>query len=203
VAAKTHEFDLAGLRLAPGEGRRLELVVGIEPLMFGGERYAVEPARIPVSLEVSRMARLGYALRLRFAATLVGPCMRCLKEALPKIEVDAREVDRPTEAGRHAPSALADSGMRAKRVSPESVPVSASEELSSPYVEDELLDLAGWARDAFVLAVPVQVLCREDCAGLCPECAADLNDLDPTRPEHSHEQAPDPRWAKLRELRLD
>jgi DUF177 domain-containing protein len=166
---------LAGLRLAPGEGRRLELVAGIEPLMFGGERYAVEPAQIPVSLEVSRMAGLGYALRLRFAAALAGPCMRCLKEALLKIEVDAREVDRP----------------------------GGGEELSSPYVQEEMLDLAGWARDAFVLAAPVQVLCREDCAGLCPECAADLNDLDPTRPEHHHEQTPDPRWAKLRELKLD
>jgi uncharacterized protein len=158
--------------LAPGEGRRLKLVVGIEPLMFGGERYVVEPAQIPVSLEVSRMAGLGYALRLRFAAALVGPCMRCLKEAQRTIEVDAREVDRP----------------------------GGGEELSSPYIQDELLDLAGWARDALVLAAPVQMLCREGCAGLCPECAADLNEAGP---EHSHEQAPDPRWAKLRELKLD
>jgi uncharacterized protein len=169
---KTHEFDLAGLRLAPGEGRRLELVAGIEPLMFGGERYNVEPSQIPVSLEVSRMAGLGYALRLRFAASLAGPCMRCLKEARRAIEVDAREVDR----------------------------LGGGEELSSPYLKDELLDLAAWARDALVLAAPVQVLCREDCAGLCPECAADLNEAGP---EHSHEQAPDPRWAKLRELKLD
>jgi uncharacterized protein len=172
VAVQTHEFDLAGLRLAPGEGRRLELVVGIEPLMLGGERYTVEPAQIPVSLEVSRMAGLGYALRLRFAAALVGPCMRCLKEAHPSTEVDAREVDRP----------------------------GGGEELSSPYISDEMLDLAVWARDAFVLAIPVQVLCREDCAGLCPECAADLNEAGP---EHSHEREPDPRWAKLRELKLD
>lgn len=169
---QTQELDLAALRLAPGEGRRLELVLGIEPLLFGGERYAVEPAQIPVSLEMSRMAGHGYALRLRFAAALAGPCMRCLKDARRAIEVDAREVDRP------------DGG----------------EELSSPYIQDELLDLAGWARDAFVLAAPVQVLCREDCAGLCPECAADLNEVGS---EHHHEQAPDPRWAKLRELKLD
>ncbi len=172
MAVQTYEFDLAGLRLAPGEGRRLELVVGIEPLQMGGERYTVEPAQIPVSLEVSRMAGHGYALRLRFTASLRGPCMRCLKEAHPSTEVDAREVDRP----------------------------GGGEELSSPYIADEMLDLAGWARDAFVLATPVQVLCREDCAGLCPECAADLNEAGP---EHSHEREPDPRWAKLRELNLE
>jgi uncharacterized protein len=44
------------------------------------------------------------------------------------------------------------------------------------------------------------VLCKEDCAGLCPVCAADLN---VAGPEHRHESAPDPRWAKLRELKLE
>jgi uncharacterized protein len=114
----------------------------------------------------------GYALRLRFTAALSGPCMRCLKPAEPLVEIDAREVDRPGEG----------------------------EELESPYVKDEQLDLASWARDAFALALPSKVLCREDCAGLCPICAADLNE---TGPEHRHESAPDPRWAKLRELKLE
>jgi uncharacterized protein len=98
--------------------------------------------------------------------------MRCLKTASPDVEVDAREVDRPSEG----------------------------EELQSPYVSEEQLDLAAWAHDAFALAAPAKVLCREDCAGLCPICAADLNEAGP---EHRHESAPDPRWAKLRELKLD
>ena len=66
--------------------------------------------------------------------------------------------------------------------------------------DEEVLDLAAWARDAFALAAPVKVLCREDCAGLCPVCAADLNEA---RPGHHHETAPRPRWAKLRELKLE
>lgn len=171
----TDALDLAGLCLSAGEGRRFELAVHVEPLTLGGERYEVRPAAVPVRLDVSRMTGNGYALRLRLHATLVGACMRCLKDAVQKIDVDAREVDRP----------------------------GGGEELSSPYLQDETLDLAGWARDAFVLALPTQVLCREDCAGLCPVCAADLNDLDPTRPDHAHERAPDPRWAKLRELKIE
>ncbi len=63
-----------------------------------------------------------------------------------------------------------------------------------------MLDLAAWARDAFALSAPTQVLCRADCAGLCPVCAADLNEAGP---EHHHEREPDPRWAKLRELKLE
>jgi uncharacterized protein len=177
MPAKTHEFDLAGLRLSSGEGRRLELAVPIEPVLMAGEPYAVQSPdhdslQIPVVLDISRMMGGGYALRLRFTAALAGPCMRCLQQATPKFDVDAREIDRPGEG----------------------------EELESPYVTDETLDLAAWARDALVLAVPAKLLCREDCAGLCPVCAADLNEAGP---EHRHEPAPDPRWAKLRELRLE
>jgi uncharacterized protein len=172
MAALTHDFDLAGLRLSAGEGRRLELEVPIEPLVLGTERYEVKPAGVPVQLDISRMTGGGYALLVRFAAEVHGPCMRCLAQASPSVAVEAREVDRP----------------------------GGGEELASPYVRDETLDLAAWARDAFALAMPVKVLCRADCAGLCPICAADLND---EGPDHRHEAAPDPRWAKLRELKLE
>ena len=47
-----------------------------------------------------------------------------------------------------------------------------------------------------VLDLPFQPLCREDCAGLCVECGANLND----DPEHSHDEPIDPRWAALRGL---
>jgi uncharacterized protein len=168
----TAELDLASMRLTPGEGRRMEFRVPIDALELGGERYEASPAEVPAVLEISRMTGGGYALHLRFDAAIQGPCMRCLKDARPGFEVDAREVDRPSEG----------------------------EELQSPYVRDEKLDLASWARDAFALAMPAKVLCREDCAGLCPICAADLNEAPA---DHGHEQAPDPRWEKLRELRLE
>src|SRR5579871_2220969 len=112
--ALTDKLDLASLRLAPGEGRRLKLEVEIEPLRLGGEGYVCEPARVPVRLEVSRMVGHGYALRLELRAALAGPCMRCLEPAAPEVDVDAREVDRP----------------------------GGGEELASPYMEHEVLDVA-------------------------------------------------------------
>jgi DUF177 domain-containing protein len=48
--------------------------------------------------------------------------------------------------------------------------------------------------------MPAKILCREDCAGLCPICAVDMNEAGPA---HHHAAAPDPRWAKLRELELE
>ena len=172
MAAETDEFDLAGLRLSAGEGRRLSLDVRIEPVVLGSETYNSEPARVPVELDVSRMLGDGYALRMSFTTALSGPCMRCLTQAAPAVEVEAREVDRP----------------------------GGGEELESPYVKGEVLDLAAWARDAFLLAAPAKVLCMEECAGLCPECAANLNEAGP---EHHHERPPDSRWAKLSELKLE
>jgi uncharacterized protein len=72
-----------------------------------------------------------------------------------------------------------------------------SDELRTPYLEDDRLDLSAWARDAVALALPLQILCRPDCAGLCPVCGKDLN-ADP----HTHdEEKSDSRWAALAELR--
>jgi uncharacterized protein len=169
---RTDSFDLARLGLTAGEGRRLDLHVGIDGLDFGGQHYAVSPALLPVRLDLSRTTGNGWALRLRFDARLDGPCVRCLEPAEPVFAVDAREVSQP----------------------------GGGEELSSPYLDDTgELDLAGWARDALALALPAQITCRPDCAGLCPQCGANLND----DPEHHHDAAPDQRWAKLSELKFD
>ncbi len=169
---RTDTFDLGGLRLTSGEGRRLDLDVAIDPFIFGGEQYPLEPSLVPVRLDISRTTGDGYVLRLRFQARLVGPCMRCLEPAAPTFEVDAREVSQPGE----------------------------SDDLLSPYVQDGILDLRAWAREALALVLPTALLCREDCAGLCAECGANLNEAGP---DHAHERAPDPRWAKLSEIRFN
>ena len=187
---RTDTFDLGGLRLTSGEGRRLDLNVTIEPFSLAGDSYSVEPEPVPVRLDISRTTGDGYALRLRFEASLAGPCMRCLEPAAPTFAVDAREVSQPTEA-----RAAHISGAARGRVKLQD---DASDELTSPYVNDGVLDLQAWARDALALSVPANVLCRPDCAGLCPVCGVDLNDAGA---DHHHEPAPDPRWAALSELR--
>jgi uncharacterized protein len=169
---RTDIFDLGRLGLSSGEGRRLDLHAGVDPFDFGGQRYAMTDALVPVRLDVSRTTGSGWALRLRFAAPLEGPCMRCLQSASPVFEVDAREVHQP----------------------------GGGDELQSPYVgDDDELDLGGWARDALALAMPAQITCRPDCAGLCARCGADLNE----DPGHRHEPEPDPRWSKLGEIRFE
>jgi uncharacterized protein len=171
MAAAYHSIDLARFALRPGEGRRLDLVADPGPLQLAGQRYTVAGDSVDARLDLSRTAA-GYAVRMRFTAHVSGPCMRCLDDADVTVEVDAREVDQ--------------SGTQ-------------DEELRSPYIEDDQLDLGSWAHDALSLALPLQPLCRSDCKGLCPVCGVSLNDADPD--EHRHEPATDPRWAKLRELK--
>lgn len=171
--AQTTIIDLGRLSLSYGEGAQLDLPVRLEPLELAGQVYAPVPETLSATLDVSRL-RNGYALHLRFPLRIEGPCMRCLETGVVEAGVDAREVDQQgTE----------------------------DEELRSPYVVDGDLDIGRWAHDAAVLAIPTRVLCRPDCAGLCPVCGESLNDADPS--DHEHRSGGDPRWSKLNELKLE
>jgi uncharacterized protein len=172
-AAPSTTIDLGRLSLSFGEGKRLELPVALKPFELGGQTYVANPAAPTVRLEVSRQSS-GYALRLELPVHLDGPCMRCLEPAALDLEVEAREVDQAA---------------------------TEDEELRSPYVVDDQLEIGRWAHDAVMLALPSRLLCRPDCAGLCPVCGEPLNDADPA--DHEHEQATDPRWAALKDLKLE
>ena len=164
--------DLRTLRLRPGEVRRQTLDVEVEPFVLGGQRYEPTPATIPVELEISQ-ASGATVFDLRLTVHLSGACMRCLGFAEVERAVRAREFhdfDAPP-----------------------------SDELRSDYVVDEHLHLSTWARDAVALELPEQILCRDDCAGLCPVCGKDLN----VEPHEHLEREPDPRWAALEGLLQD
>ena len=170
MAAATSIVDLARLSLSFGEARSLDVPVRPGRLELGGQSYAAKPDQPAARLDVSRTSS-GHALRLRFSLRMEGPCVRCLEPASLELEIDAREVDQP-DAG--------------------------DEEMRSPYVDGAEVDVGRWAHDAITLALPAQLLCRPECAGLCPVCGERLDEADPEA--HRHEQGGDPRWAKLREL---
>jgi uncharacterized protein len=66
-------------------------------------------------------------------------------------------------------------------------------------IEGDQIDLVPAVREAVLLELPDDVLCREDCAGICPVCGTDRNlgscDCDTT--------IRDDRWAALADLELD
>jgi uncharacterized protein len=163
-------FDLRRLHLRTGEQYRHEVDVAIDPLVLGGQEYAAAPGQVPVELTVTK-ASSGIVLELGFRVRLEGPCFRCLTDAALELPVHAREY---------------------QAAKPED-----DEEMRSPYVADDVLDLSAWAHDALALELPDKILCRPECAGLCPVCGKDLN-VEP----HAHEERRgDPRWAALEALR--
>lgn len=163
-------FSLRQVRLRPGEELRDEVEIEVAPFDFGGQRYIAIPEQVPGELTLNRTTS-GTAFRLRFGVRLHGPCVRCLGEAALDLSVDAREYQANDPRG--------------------------DDELQSEYVSENELDLSGWARDAVALELPDQIVCREDCAGLCPVCGRNLNDE-----PHEHEEArQDSRWAALEALK--
>jgi uncharacterized protein len=163
-------YDLRKPALRSGEQVREAVEVQLEPLVLGGQEYVPEPDPTPAELAITR-ATTGTVFELSFDVSLHGPCFRCLAETALELPIRAREYQATNPGG--------------------------DDELRSPYVEDDRLDLSAWARDAVALALPDKILCRPDCAGLCPVCGRDLN-VEP----HVHEEAgQDPRWAALGSLR--
>jgi len=163
-------FSLRSVKLRSGEEYRDAVELELAPLDLAGQRYLFVPSEVPAELAISR-ASTGTVFQLGFQARLHGPCMRCLADAVIEVAIDAREY-QATNPG-------------------------LDEELKTPYLADDNLDLAFWGRDAVVLALPDKILCRPDCAGLCPVCGRDLN----VEPHEHEEESADSRWGALAELR--
>jgi uncharacterized protein len=162
-------FDLRKLRLRSGDQARERVEIELDPLVLGGQTYEPRPNPAPAELTVTR-ASSGTVLELALDVSLEGPCFRCLSDAELALSLSLREYDAAKPEG---------------------------EEERSEYLDDERVDLSGWARDAIALALPDQILCRDDCAGLCPFCGKDLN----AEPHEHADERPDPRWAALESLR--
>jgi uncharacterized protein len=163
-------FNLRQAKLRPGEEFRDEIELELEPFELGGERYLPVPDRVPAELAITR-ATTGTVFDLRFTTRLHGPCYRCLEDAVLEVPIIGREYQATNPDG--------------------------SDELRTPYLVDDNLDLVAWSRDAVALALPDKILCRAECAGLCPACGKDLN-----KEPHTHEEVvTDSRWAALERLR--
>jgi uncharacterized protein len=163
-------FNLRQVKLRPGEEYRDAVDLELEPFELGGERYLPVPETVPAELAITR-ATTGTVFELAFTTRLHGPCYRCLEDAVLEVPIAAREYQATNPEG--------------------------SDELRNPYLEADNLDLGAWARDAVALALPDKILCRAECAGLCPVCGKNLNEEPHT---HDEEQSYS-RWSALEALR--
>ncbi len=166
-------LDTRELGRRPGSERHRTLTAPA-PADLGIEVLGV-PEGSPIELDLRLEAVVDGVLVTGTAeAALEGECVRCLEAIQDRTEVRFQEL----------------------YVYDDEEQLETDEDDETSRLEGDLLDLEPVLRDAVVLALPFQPLCQDDCPGLCADCGARLAD----DPDHSHEEAPDPRWAALRGL---
>ncbi|QKW09432.1 DUF177 domain-containing protein [Streptomyces sp. NA04227] len=179
-------FDTHELGRRPGGLQRLSRSVeapGGAATAFGIPGVVTVPENAPVELDIRLESVMeGVLVTGTARAEAEAECVRCLEPLGLDVEADFQEMfsyPDADERGRAFTEPADD----------------AEDDEDRLFLEDGLFDLEPVLRDAVVLALPMQPVCREDCPGLCSECGARLAD----DPDHHHD-AVDPRWAALQGL---
>jgi uncharacterized protein len=119
-------------------------------------------------------------LKGKLDTSLELPCARCLETVVHAVERSFDLLYRPlgTDSG-HEELSVTDA------------------EAEIGYYSGEGLLLEDTLREQVLLAVPLKIVCRDDCKGLCPHCGKNLNEVQCS----CAEQMEDPRWLALKEIR--
>ncbi|MFF4247816.1 YceD family protein [Streptomyces sp. NPDC001822] len=176
-------FDTRELGRRPGAMKRLTRTAEA-PKDLGIDGVIGVPENAPLALDVRLESVMeGVLVTGTARATAEGECVRCLEPLTLEVEADFQEMFSYPDADDRNRSRNAD-------------PVDDAEDDEDRFfLEDDSFDLEPVLRDAVVLALPLQPVCKETCAGLCSECGIRLDE----NPDHHHDVA-DIRWAALQGL---
>ncbi|HFD39617.1 MAG TPA: DUF177 domain-containing protein [Anaerolineae bacterium] len=170
-------YNVAQLLMGPTGGQR---VYDLEADIHGLDPE-IKPLR-PLSGTVTLMrTSQGILATGTLRTSLVAQCRRCLELCDTEIEIDLEEEFYPAVHFAEAPL--------------DEMPEENWDE-ALQIDEHHVLDLSEVIRQDLLLAIPMQTLCKPDCAGLCPRCGGNRNLGECT----CEEEAIDPRWAALQVL---
>jgi uncharacterized protein len=140
-------IDRRELRAGPVE---TDATVSADDPLLGGLALRLE-GDLAVSGRLQQAGHGDYLWRGRLAGTARAECRRCLAEVPVAIAADVDVLFSADPDAGDDPSVY-------------------------PIAEAAThVDVGEAVREELALAVPPYVLCRDDCAGLCPRCGADLN----------------------------
>lgn len=152
----------------PGEMRDRDLVIPLPEKWGEGAAHVAEGTDLDLALRIEGLHE-GVLVTADVTTVATGECVRCLDPVTLPVEVDFQELFAYSPTG------------------------AVDEESSDFVVRDDHVDLEPVVRDAVVLALPFQPVCRPDCPGLDPETGEKLTDDTEADPV----DVPDPRWAAL------
>jgi uncharacterized protein len=129
-----------------------------------------------------------------FEATVVAPCKRCVKDVEVKLPVKFELNLVPQEPKGDDDDGEGDDDGRAPRAGS----FRMGDVDSEPF-DGKTIRLDPIIREQIMLALPVSVLCKDDCKGLCTVCGQDLNDKECG----CERKVVDIRLAKLKDIKLN
>ena len=143
----------------------------------------------------ARVDRVGDAhqvlVRGRAAVPVVLRCARCAEDFEADVSFEVTHVLTPRPEGDAAGEAPEGDG-------DEDGLELSDEDMDVSYIDGPEFDLEDVVREHLLLAIPMNPLCRDECAGLCDQCGADLN-----RGACGCGAAVDPRWSGLAKIKLN
>jgi uncharacterized protein len=158
-------------------GRRAGAMREFSRALQAPDDWALDLVRVPAGAAVSLDLRLeavvdGVLVTAQCQVPVVAECGRCLEPISSTVDVSMSELFEYEPEGNDD---------------------------EAPALDGDYIDLAAALHDSVVLALPLNPVCAQLCAGLCPGCGARLAEVEPG---HTHD-APDPRWAVLAALQQE
>jgi len=189
MSVKEEEIGQEGLELNENIG--LELLAKV--LSQDGDT-GYRPTRDSRLAATLHRVRDGVLVQGQFSVQLTSPCKRCLADVVTEIAVPftlnlmrrarfeenkARSDEDDERSGRAGSFSLEDADL--------------------DWFDGKTIDFDPILREQLLLALPMQVLCREECRGLCSVCGQDLN----VKSCGCELKASDPRLAKLKDIKIN
>jgi Brp/Blh family beta-carotene 15,15'-monooxygenase len=171
VPAHTSPYDLPvyDLMHKPGEMRERALEFDAPERLGAGVVYVPTGEKVTIDVRLEGLHD-GILVSAQVDTTAVGECVRCLDPITEPVQVEIQELFA------YSPDEAFDFA-----------------------VHDDYVDLEPVVRDAVVLSLPFQPVCRPDCPGLDPETGLKLAD----EPDRKPSEVLDPRWAALQDFTTD
>src|SRR5262249_40201480 len=138
-----------------------ELAGGFERVYDVGELKLDEDIRLTEPAQVRgtiKRHRNEVELRGELQGRFEAPCSRCLKPVTGALQVPFDERFVPAVSWRE-----------------EDQHELSQDDMNLAVFDGEAIELDDLVREEILLSIPGQILCREDCRGLCPVCGIDKN----------------------------
>lgn len=163
-------IDLSALLLVNGEEKAVVCPVGLDSFDTGYSSYLFikySQCILKFTKQKDKKIVLDYTIK----AGLIIPCDRCLEDVAVDFDFsDTKEIDM-SESPKEQ--------------------IDAMDEIS--YIDGNIFDSDKFIHDELIINMPVKILCKDDCKGICKKCGKNLNNGDC----HCDTTELDPRMSKV------